>query len=159
VQCSQARLIVRRYMCRGPFRCSFSPVTPRAARSKRNNILIAEIISIPLTGFLTRMLTMRWFFVVAVSVFTLASVACAASGSFSTLIALRIVQGFSGGTLIPAAFSPIFLPFPFRLQPLATMIAGSSPFLRRPRDRLWEDGLPRPIPGRGFSRLLSVRSQ
>ena len=41
--------------------------------------LIAEIISIPLTGFLTRALTMRWLFVVAVSVFTLASIACAAS--------------------------------------------------------------------------------
>jgi DHA2 family multidrug resistance protein len=86
--------------------------------------LIAEIISIPLTGFLTRALTMRWLFVVAVSVFTLASIACAASGSFSTLIAFRVVQGFSGGTLIPAVFSAIFLLFPVRLQPLATMIAG-----------------------------------
>ena len=46
--------------------------------------LIAEVISIPLTGFLTRALTMRWLFVGAVSVFTLASIACAASGNFST---------------------------------------------------------------------------
>src|SRR4029077_2575835 len=53
--------------------------------------LIAEIIAIPLTGFLTRVLTMRWLFTVAVSVFTLASIACAASGSFSTLIAFRIL--------------------------------------------------------------------
>ena len=43
--------------------------------------LIAEIISIPLTGFLTRLLTMRWLFIVAVSMFTLASIACAASGN------------------------------------------------------------------------------
>jgi DHA2 family multidrug resistance protein len=86
--------------------------------------LIAEIISIPLTGFLTRSLTMRWLFVVAVSGFVLASIACATSGSFSTLIAFRIMQGFSGGTLIPAVFSAIFLLFPVRLQPLATMIAG-----------------------------------
>jgi DHA2 family multidrug resistance protein len=87
--------------------------------------LIAEIISIPLTGFLTRVLTMRWLFVVAVSAFTLASIMCALSGSFSTLIAFRIVQGFAGGTLIPAVFSAIFLLFPVRLQPLATMIAGA----------------------------------
>lgn len=86
--------------------------------------LIAEIISIPLTGFLTRVLTMRWLFVVAVFVFTLASIACAASGSFSSLIVFRVLQGFSGGTLIPAVFSAIFLLFPVRLQPLATMIAG-----------------------------------
>jgi DHA2 family multidrug resistance protein len=86
--------------------------------------LIAEIISIPLTGLLARVLTMRWLFVSAVSLFTLASIACAASESFSSLIAFRVLQGFSGGTLIPAVFSAIFLLFPFRLQPLATMIAG-----------------------------------
>ncbi len=86
--------------------------------------LIAEIISIPLTGFLTRVLTMRWLFIVAVSVFTLSSIACAASRSFSSLIACRILQGFSGGTLIPAVFSAVFLLFPVRLQALATMFAG-----------------------------------
>lgn len=86
--------------------------------------LIAEIIAIPLTGLLTRVLTMRWLFVAAVSVFTLASVGCAASGSFSELIAWRILQGLSGGTLIPAVFSAVFLLFPERRQGLATTIAG-----------------------------------
>jgi MFS transporter, DHA2 family, multidrug resistance protein len=86
--------------------------------------LIAEIVAIPLTGFLTRTLTMRWLFVVAVTTFTLASIACAASGSFTTLILWRVVQGFSGGTLIPAVFSAVFLLFPFRLQIIATTIAG-----------------------------------
>ena len=86
--------------------------------------LIAEIVAIPLTGFLTRTLTMRWLFVLAVTTFTLASIACAASGSFSTLILWRVVQGFSGGTLIPAVFSAVFLLFPFRLQIVATTIAG-----------------------------------
>lgn len=86
--------------------------------------LIAEIIAIPLTGFLTRTLTMRWLFVGAVSLFTLASIACAASGSFPSLIFWRVVQGFSGGTLIPAVFSAVFLLFPFRLQTVATTIAG-----------------------------------
>ncbi|HEX4987955.1 MAG TPA: DHA2 family efflux MFS transporter permease subunit [Candidatus Binatia bacterium] len=86
--------------------------------------LIAEIISIPLTGFLTRLLTMRWLFVIAVSFFTLASIACAASSGFSSLITFRVLQGFSGGTLIPVVFSAVFLLFPLRLQPLATTIAG-----------------------------------
>ena len=90
----------------------------------QTSYLIAEIIAIPLTGFLTRLLTMRWLFVVAVSVFTAASIACAMSGSFTSLIACRIVQGFSGGTLIPVVFSAVFLLFPLRLQPLATTIAG-----------------------------------
>ena len=90
----------------------------------QTSYLIAEIIAIPLTGFLTRLLTMRWLFVVAVSVFTFASIACAMSGSFASLIAWRILQGFSGGTLIPVVFSAVFLLFPICLQPLATTIAG-----------------------------------
>jgi len=90
----------------------------------QTSYLIAEIIAIPLTGFLTRLLTMRWLFVVAVSMFTFASIACAMSGNFSSLISWRIVQGFSGGTLIPVVFSAVFLLFPIRLQPLATTIAG-----------------------------------
>src|SRR5258705_12492376 len=62
--------------------------------------LIAEVIAIPLTGVLTRWLSMRWLFVNALALFTLSSVGCAASGDFSSLIAWRIVQGLSGGTLI-----------------------------------------------------------
>jgi DHA2 family multidrug resistance protein len=86
--------------------------------------LIAEVIAIPLTGFLTRLLTLRWLFVMAVSLFTIASMGCAASGSFQMLIAFRVLQGFSGGTLIPAVFSAVFLLFPPRLQGVATTIAG-----------------------------------
>jgi DHA2 family multidrug resistance protein len=86
--------------------------------------LIAEIISIPLTGFLTRMLTMRWLFFMAILIFTFASIGCAFSGSFLSLIGWRILQGFSGGTLIPAVFSAIFLLFPAAQQALATVIAG-----------------------------------
>src|SRR5215475_11039757 len=63
--------------------------------------LIAEVVAIPLTGFLTRLLTMRWLFVIATSLFFIASIGCAASGSFSELVAWRVLQGFSGGTLIP----------------------------------------------------------
>ncbi len=58
--------------------------------------LIAEVIAIPLTGMLMRILTMRWLFVGAVTVFTVASVGCAASGSFGALVAWRVVQGLAG---------------------------------------------------------------
>ncbi len=87
--------------------------------------LIAEIISIPLTGLLTRALTMRVLFAVALSVFTLASIGCAASSTLGFLILSRVVQGFFGGALIPMVFAAIFLLFPARLQPLATVTAGT----------------------------------
>ncbi len=86
--------------------------------------LVAEVIAIPLTGFLTRLLSMRWLFVAAVTIFTLASAGCASSAGFASLIAWRILQGFAGGTLIPAVFSAVFLLFPTRLEGLATTIAG-----------------------------------
>ncbi len=86
--------------------------------------LVAEVVAIPLTGLLTRILTMRGLFVAAVSVFTLASVGCALSGGFASLITWRVLQGFSGGTLIPAVFSAVFLLFPVRLQGVATTMAG-----------------------------------
>jgi DHA2 family multidrug resistance protein len=86
--------------------------------------LIAEVIAIPLTGLFTRVLTMRWLFVVAIGVFTMASIGCAASGSFAELVVARVLQGFAGGTLIPAVFSAVFLLFPFRLQGIATTVAG-----------------------------------
>ena len=86
--------------------------------------LIAEVIAIPLTGVLTRILSMRWLFVGALSIFTLSSAGCAASGDFATLIAWRIVQGLSGGTLIPSVFAGVFLLFPEGRQALATTVAG-----------------------------------
>jgi DHA2 family multidrug resistance protein len=86
--------------------------------------LIAEIIAIPLTGWLTRVLTLRWLFVGSISLFTFASIGCASSFDFATLVGFRVLQGFAGGTLIPAVFSAVFLLFPARLHPVATTMAG-----------------------------------
>ena len=86
--------------------------------------LIAEVVAIPLNGFLTRLLTMRWLFVCGIILFTLASVGCALSGNFSELLAWRIVQGLAGGALIPLIFSAVFILFPENLQGIATTAAG-----------------------------------
>jgi len=86
--------------------------------------LIAEITAIPLTGWLTRLLSLRWLFVGAISLFTAASIGCAFSDNFATLISFRICQGFAGGALIPAVFSAVFLLFPLPKHPIATTMAG-----------------------------------
>jgi DHA2 family multidrug resistance protein len=86
--------------------------------------LIAEIIAIPLTGWLTRVMTLRWLFVIAISLFILASIGCAFSGNFPTLVSFRVLQGFAGGMLIPAVFSAVFLLFPVGSHPIATTMAG-----------------------------------
>src|SRR5471032_1552127 len=99
-------------------------ISPDAMSWIQTAYLIAEVIAIPLTGWLTRVLTLRWLFVIATTIFTLASIGCALSGSFLTLVGFRVLQGFAGGTLIPAVFSGVFLLFPIRLLPLATTMAG-----------------------------------
>ncbi|HUR43621.1 MAG TPA: DHA2 family efflux MFS transporter permease subunit [Aestuariivirga sp.] len=87
--------------------------------------LIAEVIAIPLTGLLTRVFTLRWLFVGAIAAFTLASIGCALSIGFGTLIAWRIVQGLAGGVLIPLVFSAIFLLFDRGFpQTVATTMGG-----------------------------------
>lgn len=87
--------------------------------------LSAEIVAIPLTGWITRTLSTRAAFVVCVLGFTASSVACAGADGFVWLVVARAVQGFFGGFLIPLVFSAVFLMFadgPARVR--ATMIAG-----------------------------------
>lgn len=86
--------------------------------------LIAEVIAIPLTGLLTRALSLRVLFAGALTLFTAASVGCAASDGFASLIVARVVQGFAGGVLIPSVFTAVFLLFPARQHGVATTLAG-----------------------------------
>ncbi len=86
--------------------------------------LMAEIVAIPLTGWLSRALSLRCAFVACVGGFTAASLLCAASRGFWMLVAARVVQGFCGGALIPLVFSAIFVMFDERRRTRATLLAG-----------------------------------
>jgi MFS transporter, DHA2 family, multidrug resistance protein len=86
--------------------------------------LMSEIVAIPLTGWLTRLLSTRGAFVVCVCGFTAASLGCAASTGFCSLIAARAIQGFCGGALIPLVFSAIFLMFDWPARNRAVLLAG-----------------------------------
>jgi DHA2 family multidrug resistance protein len=86
--------------------------------------LIAEIVAIPLTGWLTRVMSTRGAFLACICGFTVASLGCATSNGFASLIAARVVQGFCGGALIPMVFAAIFLMFEGLGRNRATLIAG-----------------------------------
>jgi DHA2 family multidrug resistance protein len=90
----------------------------------QTSYLIAEVIAIPLTGLLTRTLTIRWLSVISLAIFTGASIGCAYSQSFAALLTWRAIQGFAGGSLIPQVFAAGFVLFPGPGQALATTIAG-----------------------------------
>lgn len=67
--------------------------------------LIAEIIVIPLTGWLGSIFGLRRYLSVNTSLFVLFSIACALSTSLLQLIIFRAGQGFTGGVLIPTAIT------------------------------------------------------
>jgi DHA2 family multidrug resistance protein len=91
--------------------------------------LIAEVIAIATTGWLTRTLSTRWLFVAAMLGFVAASAGCASAATYQTLYAWRVVQGLFGGAIIPLVFSAAFLLFSRRAQPLATVIGGGFAML------------------------------
>jgi DHA2 family multidrug resistance protein len=91
----------------------------------QTSYLSAEIVAIPMTGWISGVLSTRGAFVLCVIGFTAASTACAAAGGFWMLVSARVVQGFFGGFLIPLVFSAVFQMFedgPARVH--ATMLAG-----------------------------------
>jgi len=74
--------------------------------------LIAEVIAIPLSGYMSRMLSTRIYFVISAVGFTLASVACAGAWSLGSMVVFRVLQGLLGGGMIPTAFATMFILFP-----------------------------------------------
>ena len=91
----------------------------------QTSYLIAESIAIPMTGLLMRVFSMRRLFAGSLLMFTFASIGCAFSFGFIDLLAWRLLQGFSGGVLIPLVFSGIFLLFPKGIQQsIATTTGG-----------------------------------
>lgn len=90
----------------------------------QTSYLIAEVIGIPLSGFLSRALGIRLLFTISAIGFALASVACALSWDMASLITFRAVQGFLSGGMVPTVMSALYILFPLRLQPMGGAMIG-----------------------------------
>ena len=86
--------------------------------------LIAEIIVIPLTGFLSEVFGMRRYIIVNCGLFIVASLLCGLSWNLHSMIVFRVFQGLVGGTLIPMAFQVMLLFMPKDKKPLGMAIFG-----------------------------------
>jgi DHA2 family multidrug resistance protein len=85
--------------------------SPDEASWVQTSYLIAEIVMIPLSGFLSRLLSTRVLFTISAAGFTVFSLACATASSLPVMIAARAMQGFLGGAMIPTVFATAFLLF------------------------------------------------
>src|SRR5579863_3357751 len=70
--------------------------------------LIAEIIVIPLSGWLTRVFSTRWLFTFSAAGFTAASMLCGLAWNIESMILFRALQGALGASMIPTVFTSSF---------------------------------------------------
>jgi len=88
--------------------------------------LIAEIVVIPLSAWLARVFSVRNYLLTNAVLFLLFSVACAFAANLQQMIVLRAIQGFSGGVLIPMAFTIIITLLPKPKQPMGLALFALS---------------------------------
>jgi len=95
--------------------------------------LIAEIVVIPLSGWLTRVFSTRWLFAASAVGFTATSMLCALAWNIQSMIVFRALQGMLGASMIPTMFTSSFHFFqgPRRVYSAAVVgtIASIAPVL------------------------------
>jgi DHA2 family multidrug resistance protein len=93
--------------------------------------LMAELVMIPLSGFLARALSTRWLFVASCTMFTISSLLCGLSWSIGSIIAFRALQGFTGGAMVPLVFAVGFTLFSGKQRALIRPSSAPSASWRR----------------------------
>ena len=88
--------------------------------------LIGEIVVIPLTDYLSRVFSFRRYMLASAALFAVFSVACAFTPDLPSMIAMRGLQGFAGGVLIPMAFTLVLTKLPKPQQPIGLAIFALS---------------------------------
>jgi DHA2 family multidrug resistance protein len=78
----------------------------------QTSYLIAEVIAIPLSGFMSRALGTRLLFAISASGFTIASFLCGFASTIEQMIVWRAIQGFLGAGMIPTVFASAYTVFP-----------------------------------------------
>lgn len=88
--------------------------------------LVAEIIVIPLTGWLCEVFSARRYLLVSAALFLVFSVACAWSWNLESMIVFRALQGFTGGVLIPIAFNLVLKLLPVSRRGVGFALFGMT---------------------------------
>jgi MFS transporter, DHA2 family, multidrug resistance protein len=84
--------------------------------------LIAEIIVIPLSGWLASVFSLRAYLLTSTALFLALTAACAFAQTLGQMIVIRAAQGFAGGVLIPLAFTIIMTKLPRSKHPVGLAI-------------------------------------
>src|SRR6187200_1437679 len=97
----------------------------------QTSYLIAEVIAIPLSGFLSRAFGTRLLFAISASGFTIASFFCGFASTIEQMIVWRALQGFLGAGMIPTVFASAYTVFPrskfYIVGPIIGLVATLAP--------------------------------
>ncbi len=86
--------------------------------------MMANVIVIPLTGWLQRRFGFRNYFTFSIILFIIASMLCGVAWNLPSLVAFRILQGIGGGAIIPTAQSILFARYPTKEHGTAGALFG-----------------------------------
>lgn len=86
--------------------------------------LIAEIIAIPMSSIVSRVLSTRVYYTMCAIGFTVSSLLCALSWNLESLLVFRGIQGFMGGGMIPTSMTALYLLFPEPKRSLPLVMFG-----------------------------------
>lgn len=90
----------------------------------QTSYLIAEVVMIPFSGFLSRLLSTRVLFTICAVGFTIMSALCSLAWNMESMIVFRALQGFIGGGMIPTVFATSYLLFPQEKRAGITVLIG-----------------------------------
>lgn len=97
----------------------------------QTSYLIAEVIAIPLSGFLSRAFGTRLLFAISAAGFTFASFMCGLTSTIEQMILWRAIQGFVGAGMIPTVFASAYTVFPRNkfhiVGPIIGLVATLAP--------------------------------
>jgi DHA2 family multidrug resistance protein len=88
------------------------------------SFLVANAISLPITGWLSDLLGRKRLFIVATVAFTLTSAAAGAAPSLTFMVLARFLQGLAGGPLVPLSQATMIETFPARQRGMAMAVWG-----------------------------------
>src|SRR5271154_7207207 len=91
----------------------------------QTSYLIAEIIMIPLSGWLTRVFSTRWLFTVSAAGFTVTSLLCGLAWNIESMIVFRALQGLLGASMIPTVFTSSFHYFQGQRRVYSAAVIGA----------------------------------
>lgn len=86
--------------------------------------LMAELVMIPFSAFLAQALSTRWLFASSAALFTASSLLCGLSWNFQSMVAFRVLQGFTGGAMVPTVFAVGFTLFSGKQRAMIPAILG-----------------------------------